>query len=95
MKKYIEEENVELGDESVSVFLSTKGENADEVSGELVKFLEFVKADLRESEESFDDPFVKKLQETIRRVKVSREPEERYMIFQEMLKEKPKGYSIC
>lgn len=95
MKKYIEEENVELGDESVSVFLSTKGENADEVSGELVKFLEFVKADLRESEESFDDPFVKELQETIRRVKVSREPEERYMIFQEMLKEKPKGYSIC
>lgn len=95
MKKYIEEENVELGDESVSVFLSTKGENADEVSGELVKFLEFVKADLRESEESFDDPFVKKLQETIRRAKVSREPEERYMIFQEMLKEKPKGYSIC
>lgn len=95
MKKYIEEENVELGDESVSVFLSTKGENADEVSGELVKFLEFVKADLRESEESFDDPFVKELQETIRRVKVSREPEERYMIFREMLKEKPKGYSIC
>ena len=33
---------------------------------------------------------MKKLQETIRRVKVSRELEERYMIFQEMLRE---GYA--
>ena len=90
LRKCIEDEKVELGDESVSVFLSTKGENKDEVSGELVKFLDFVKADLSESEEDFDDQFVKKLQETIRRVKVSRELEERYMIFQEMLRE---GYA--
>lgn len=36
-----------------------------EVPGELVKFLDFVKADLSESEADFDDQFVKKLQETI------------------------------
>ena len=36
-----------------------------EVPGELVKFLDFVKADLSESEAYFGDQFVKKLQETI------------------------------
>ena len=70
-----------------SVFLSTRGENDGEVSEELVKFLKFVKADLNESEKDFEDDFVKKLQETIHRVKKSREMEERYMIFEEMLRD--------
>ena len=70
-----------------SVFLSTRGENDGEVSEELVKFLKFVKADLKESEKDFEDDFVKKLQETIHRVKKSREMEERYMIFEEMLRD--------
>lgn len=46
-----------------------------------------VKADLAESEEAFDDPYVEQLQKFIRKVKRSREMEERFMIFEEMLKE--------
>ena len=49
--------------------------------------MNFVKADLSESETDFEDSFVKKLQETIRRVKSNREMEERFMIFEEMLRE--------
>ena len=70
-----------------SIFLSTRGENDKEVPEELVKFLRFVKADLSESESDFEDDFVEKLQETIHRIKGSREMEERFMIFEEMLRD--------
>ena len=42
----------------------------------MVKFLKFVRADLTESERDFKDAYVKKLQESIRHVKESREMEE-------------------
>ena len=51
-----------------------------------VSFLNFVKADLSESETDFEDDFVEKLQNTIRRIKSNREMEERFMIFEEMLR---------
>lgn len=54
---------------------------------ELVKFLKFVSADLRESEEDFGDELVRKFQNTIRQIKIDREMGERYMIFEEMLRE--------
>ena len=52
-----------------------------------VSFLNFVKADLSESETDFEDDFVEKLQDTIRRIKSNREMEERFMIFEEMLRD--------
>ena len=52
-----------------------------------VSFLNFVKADLSESETDFEDDFVEKLQNTIRRIKSNREMEERFMIFEEMLRD--------
>ena len=55
--------------------------------GELVSFLNFVKADLSESETDFEDDFVEKLQNTIRRIKSNREMEKRFMIFEEMLRD--------
>ena len=70
-----------------SIFLSTCGENDEEVPEELIKFLRFVKADLDESELDFEDDFVARLQKTIQRIKRSREMEERFMIFEEMLRD--------
>lgn len=70
-----------------SIFLSTCGENDEGVPKELVKFLNFVKADLNESEIDFDDDYVARLQETIHRIKSNREMEERFMIFEEMLRD--------
>lgn len=82
-----EDSDLRLHEGCKSIFLSTSGKNDWEVSEELVKFLNFVKADLSESETDFEDDFVKKLQESIRRIKSDREMEERFMIFEEMLRD--------
>ena len=82
-----ENKKVRLDDGNCTIFLSTKGENEEEVPPELVRFLKFVTADLEESEEDFQDELVKQFQETIRRIKTDRKMGERYMIFEEMLRE--------
>ncbi len=70
-------------DGSHTLFLSTCGENEDEVPEALVKFLRYVKGVLAD----FGDPFVKMLEESVRQVKASREMEERFMVLQEMMKQ--------
>ena len=70
-----------------ALFISVRGENAEEVPKELVIFLKFVKADLKESQEDFHDIYVKQLQNSIRHIKESREMEERFMILEEMLRD--------
>ena len=82
-----ENKMVKLNDGSCTIFLSTKGENEEEVPPELVRFLKFVTADLEESEGDFQDELVKQFQETIRNIKTDRKMGERYMIFEEMLRE--------
>lgn len=52
-----------------------------------MKLLKFVGAQPSESEKDFEDAFVKRLQNSIREVKASREMGARHMIFQEMLQE--------
>ena len=81
-----EDASLELGDGSCTVYLSTDGKNDGEVPKELVKFLEYVKADLDKSTADFEDDFVKRIQENVRKVKESREMEERYMLLEELLK---------
>ena len=77
----------QVNDGSHSIFLSTRGKNRSEVSEELVKFLEFVGTDLEDSMKDFEDEYVRSLQESMISVKGSREMEERYMLFEEMLRE--------
>ena len=74
-----------LEDGSHTIFLSTRGENDDEVPEELVRFLKYVAADLDESLEDFEDDYVRKLQESIVNIKKDREMESGYMLFEEML----------
>ena len=83
----LEDSGVDLGDERMTVFLSTRGRNPQEISKELLSFLNFVRADLKKSQEDFQDPYIKQVQESIRRIKISREMGERYMIFREMLQD--------
>ena len=54
---------------------------------ELVKFLKYVKAGLKESTEDFADSFVRRVQDAVRNVKTSREMEEQYMLLEELIKE--------
>ena len=82
-----EDRKVKLKDGSCTIFLNTRGRNESEVPEGLVRFLKFVTADLEESEGDFQDELVRQFQETIRRIKTDRQMGERYMIFEEMLKE--------
>jgi len=87
-----ENKSVKLGDGSCTIFLSTRGENEEEVPPELVRFLKFVTADLKESEGDFQDRLVSQCQKTIRDIKTDREMGERYMTLEELLKdEKQEG----
>ena len=74
-----------LKDGSRTIFLSTRGENPDEISGELRFFLEYVSADLEASVKDFGDAYVKSLQRSVTLVKQSREMEQRYMLLQELI----------
>ena len=67
--------------------MNTKGKNDAEVQPELVRFLKFVTAGLEEGERDFQDELVRRFQKTIREIKTDREMGERYMIFEEMLRE--------
>ena len=87
-----ENKSVKLGDGSCTILLSTRGENEEEVPPELVRFLKFVTADLKESEGDFQDRLVSQCQKTIRDIKTDREMGERYMTLEELLKdEKQEG----
>ena len=87
-----EDKNVKLGDGSCTIFLSTRGENEEAVPPELVRFLKFVTAALKESEGDFQDRLVSQIQKTIRDIKTDREMGERYMTLEELLKdEKQEG----
>ena len=82
-----EDTRAKLCDGNKMIFLSTKGKNKEQMQQSLVKFLKFVEADLAESEEDFDDELVRQFQTSIRKIKTSREMGERYMLFEELLKE--------
>lgn len=79
--------NLGLGSGERTIFLSTDGENEKDEPEELVQFLKYVKADLEESESSFEDKYVQTLQKAVRHVKESRELEEKFMVLEEMLQD--------
>lgn len=83
----LEEWKLPLRDGRHTIFLSTRGENKDEISRELRKFLEFVRADLEESQEDFEDDYVKQLQNFIFQVKRNREMEGRFMLLELLLQD--------
>ena len=90
----IQNGNLSYEDGIHTICLSTCGENDEEVPKELVKFLEYVRADLNESMDNFNDTFVTRLQESVHHIKVSREMEERYMLFEELLRTERKEGKI-
>lgn len=82
-----EDLSVKLQDGSVTIFLSTAGKNSKDVPSELVKFLKFIASDLEGSKANFEDSYVEQLQNSVNKIKSDREMGERYMIFEEMLRE--------
>ena len=89
-----------LEDGRHTVFLSTKGTNEEDEPEVLVKFLKFVGAGLEKSTEDFEDDYIERLQTSIRRIKADREMGERFMTFEELLKDerakgKAEGSAFC
>ena len=81
-----EDGTYEYRDGSHTVFLSTVGTNEEDVPEALVKFLRYVAAEPEASDDDYGDSFVTQLQNSVKKIKVSRDMEGRYMIFEEMMK---------
>ena len=76
-----------LEDGRTIVFLNTHGQNESEVPKELVTLLHYIREDVDGSEREYHDSYVERLQKFIREVKSNREMEERFMVFEEMLRD--------
>ncbi len=81
------EQDFPLGDETKKIFLSTKGENEEEVPSVLVNFLRYVENSTDEYAETVNDAAVQMLHRKVTQLKKSREWEGRYMKFEELLLE--------
>ncbi|MCM1327795.1 MAG: Rpn family recombination-promoting nuclease/putative transposase [Lachnoclostridium sp.] len=87
---FAEDNKLCYSDGSHTVFLSTKGRNAEEVPVQLVNFLKYAAAGLNESTADFGDAFVAKLQQSVKAIKADREIGGRYMLFEELLQNEHK-----
>ena len=68
-----------MGDNSRSIFLSTKGKDSECTPKELLAFLDFVRNDNEKNDTETDDAYVKDLQRSIHRVKNNRKLERSFM----------------
>ena len=82
-----EDTSYPYSDGSHTVFLSTVGENEDEVSDSLVAFLKYAGAGLEESNLNYSDEFVSRLQKSVEKIKFDREFRRRYMLIEELMKD--------
>jgi len=78
-----------LGDGTCRVFLNTKGQNQQDISEELARFLQFVENSEYVSEVP-EDELLQGLHGRIRYLKRNRRMEERYMLFGELLNDERK-----
>ena len=82
-----ETQKVSLKDGRCIMFLNTHGKNPEDVPKELVSFLKFVHADLKESQKDFQDDYVRQVQKSVIHIKENREMEERFMLLELLLKD--------
>ena len=78
-----EQPDLLLGDEVTKLFLSTKGENEDEVSKELVDFLHYITESNEHGLPEECDERLRRLHESIQEIKTSTSVEVEYMKMEE------------
>ena len=89
---YCGENGKRVNDGIETIYLNAHGTNRKDTPEELLQFLDYVKNTGRKEEISTTDPFVRRLQDTIDKIKLDRGMEERYMLLEEMMRnEKQKG----
>ena len=79
------EDGVPLGDGTCKIFFSTVGENKEEVQKDLIEFLGYYENSTDEYVNRVNNPLITKLHEKMVMLKKSREWEEGYMKFEELL----------
>lgn len=84
------ERDFPLGDETKKIFLSTKGQNRDEVPQELIHFLEYMEESTDEYVATVEEEAINKLHARVTELKKQREMEARYMTVEELLKSREK-----
>lgn len=87
MNRCLENSKLDINDGSHTIILNNKGHNNDEISPELLSFLQFTGKSLKESEEKSDDSYIQQIQNSIRSIKNSRDMGEQYMKYQLVLRE--------
>lgn len=70
-----------------TIYLNAYGRNQNEVSAELVQFLNYVKDIGRTDTSSNTDPFVRNIEKKIDDIKQNHSMEDRYMLLEEMLRD--------
>lgn len=80
-----EETGEALEDEAVRIYLSTEGENDDQVPEELVHFLKYVKDSSEKCVEQTNNSDIRKLHEKVCTLKKDRDLEVGFMRFEELL----------
>ena len=88
-----------MGDEARSIFLSTVGENPEEIPDDLRAFLDFIKEDLPDRDIPPENDYIRRIQQSMHRIKQDGEMERRYMFIHDMTREaeakgKAEGISI-
>lgn len=76
-----------MDDGNKTIFLSTAGKHPEEVPKELVKFLEYVHAELEESQQEWNDEYIHSLQKRVAEIKASRKMRGLYMYIREVFGE--------
>ena len=91
-KEQCQEDGALLEDGTCKIFLSTRGSNDNEVSGELIQFLAYVeqpgeslRADREFASQPEEDELLIRLKDKIHKIKRDRRMEGQYMLFEELL----------
>lgn len=79
------ERNIGLGDETVKIFLNTKGRNDTEVSAELIHFLKYMENSTDTFVEQVTETSIMQLHDRVKSLKKWRELEARYMTVQDWI----------
>lgn len=91
-REICDEDGAPLGDGTVKIFLSTTGENAEEITEELLHFLGYFVESTDKYVETVSDVSIHELHEKVTTLKKSREWEAGYMKFEELMNwQKNKG----
>lgn len=83
----LEDYELKLEDGCTSIFLSTRGENPEEIPKEIELFLKFIREDSATVNKYFEGNFTRQIQESMNDVKKNRELENRRMTLEEYLED--------